>query len=90
MHLAIRSFESWWLITVIHYLLPAVMLASSIGTYGRDATPVFACDLIEVNHVYSHGTGAYRFSQVIAWDFVDGKWKVQGWATIDRNECANI
>lgn len=69
----------------------AALLTLSIGGSDSTVAPAFECDMLEVNHVYSRGTGMYRFSQVIAWDMVEGgHWKVQGWATIDRDQCADI
>lgn len=64
----------------------ALMLALSITA---DTRPVDSFDMVELNHVYSRGTGSYRFTQVIGWEYYEGEWRCEAWALVDRDKVAN-
>jgi len=64
----------------------ALLLALSITA---DALPVDSFDMVELNHVHSSGTGNYRFTQVIGWEYYEGEWHCEAWTLVDRDRVAN-
>ena len=64
----------------------SLILALSITA---DTIPVDSFDMVELNHVHSRGTGNYRFTQVIGWEFREGEWYCEGWTTVDREAVKN-
>lgn len=61
------------------------MLALMLLVLSAVGTPTARCDMIEVNHVYGED-GAYRFTQVIAWEWLPDYCvhRVQDWKFIKR------